>query len=223
MARFKVATVDGYEIVVEHQSETPEDFAAAIKDRKTIETTKIKGGTAMAWFFESTGAEIRLHISENGVLYATGNGRHNFTAQTGDHRILTRLSRVNESAWSLHKPIKDELHSDGLGRGLWGFFESLHGRSAGMIEYYPASGSADEIIVGVAIFPEPAATEAFDLLKMAIGKPDWRILLSFDFLGFREEGAKSQYPTATEFVRDDMIARRVFFADGVSLSLNPGS
>ena len=35
MARFKIATVDGYEITVEHPSETPEDFAAATKDRKT--------------------------------------------------------------------------------------------------------------------------------------------------------------------------------------------
>jgi hypothetical protein len=41
MARFKIATVDGYEVMVEHQSETPEDFAIAIKDRQTIEATEI--------------------------------------------------------------------------------------------------------------------------------------------------------------------------------------
>ena len=45
MARFKVATVDGYEIVVEHQGETPEDFAGAMKDRKTIEATEIIRGS----------------------------------------------------------------------------------------------------------------------------------------------------------------------------------
>jgi hypothetical protein len=41
MARFKIATVDGYEVMVEHPSETPEDFAAAMKDSKTIEATEI--------------------------------------------------------------------------------------------------------------------------------------------------------------------------------------
>jgi len=41
MARFKVATADGYEIIVEYSSETPEDFAAAIKGRETIEATEI--------------------------------------------------------------------------------------------------------------------------------------------------------------------------------------
>ena len=41
MARFKIATVDGYEVMVEHPSETPEDFAAAMKDHTTIEATEI--------------------------------------------------------------------------------------------------------------------------------------------------------------------------------------
>jgi hypothetical protein len=42
MARFKVATVDGYEITVEHQSETPErDFGAAMQGRETIEATEM--------------------------------------------------------------------------------------------------------------------------------------------------------------------------------------
>jgi hypothetical protein len=41
MARFKIATVDGYEIVAEHQSETPEDFATAMNGRRTSEVTEI--------------------------------------------------------------------------------------------------------------------------------------------------------------------------------------
>jgi hypothetical protein len=41
MARVKVATVDGYEITVEHQGETPTDFAAAVNGRKTIDATEI--------------------------------------------------------------------------------------------------------------------------------------------------------------------------------------
>jgi hypothetical protein len=45
MARFKIATVDGYEITVEHPSETPEDFAAAMKDHTTIEATEIIRGS----------------------------------------------------------------------------------------------------------------------------------------------------------------------------------
>jgi hypothetical protein len=45
MARFKVATVDGYEITVEDQRETPVDFAAAMNGRKTIEATEIIRGS----------------------------------------------------------------------------------------------------------------------------------------------------------------------------------
>jgi hypothetical protein len=45
MARFKVATVDGYEITIEDQRETPADFAAAINGRKTIEVTEIIRGS----------------------------------------------------------------------------------------------------------------------------------------------------------------------------------
>ena len=41
MARFKVATVDGYEIIIEHDAETPADLATAMKDRKTIDATEI--------------------------------------------------------------------------------------------------------------------------------------------------------------------------------------
>jgi hypothetical protein len=55
MARFKVATADGYEIVVEHRSETPEDFAAGIKDRQIIEATEIIRSSAC-------GSEKRYNI-----------------------------------------------------------------------------------------------------------------------------------------------------------------
>jgi hypothetical protein len=41
MARFKIATVDSYEITIEHQSETPADFATAMNERKTIEVIEI--------------------------------------------------------------------------------------------------------------------------------------------------------------------------------------
>jgi len=45
MARFKIATVDGYEVMVEHQSETPEVFVAAMNGHKTIEATEIIRGS----------------------------------------------------------------------------------------------------------------------------------------------------------------------------------
>jgi hypothetical protein len=45
MARFKIATLDGYEIVVEHHCETPEDFAAVMNGRKMIEATEIIRGS----------------------------------------------------------------------------------------------------------------------------------------------------------------------------------
>ena len=48
MARFKVATVDGYEITVEHQSETPDEFAAAMEGRRTIDATEIVRGSPAA-------------------------------------------------------------------------------------------------------------------------------------------------------------------------------
>ena len=45
MARFKIATVDGYEVMVEHPSETPEVFVAAMNGHKTIEATEIIRGS----------------------------------------------------------------------------------------------------------------------------------------------------------------------------------
>jgi hypothetical protein len=48
MARFKVATVDAYEITVEHRSETPADFAAAMQGRPTIDATEIIRGSPTA-------------------------------------------------------------------------------------------------------------------------------------------------------------------------------
>jgi hypothetical protein len=36
MARFKIATVDGYEITVEHPSETPEDFRSTAGSRPEL-------------------------------------------------------------------------------------------------------------------------------------------------------------------------------------------
>jgi hypothetical protein len=41
MAWFRVATVDGYEVMVEHPSETPEDFATAIKGSNTLNAAEI--------------------------------------------------------------------------------------------------------------------------------------------------------------------------------------
>jgi hypothetical protein len=178
-------------------------------------------GAMMAWFFESTGADVDFCISEHGTFYARGASRQWFTAMTGNAPDLERLHAIETGYWSIHPPIKDELAFDGSGRGLWGHFENAQGKPAGMIKFSGRTQDMDPAVFGVTIFPEPAARQALDLLKMIHGRADWRILLILNFSGFRETGADSPTPTAEEFMREGLFENRVCFVVGASLTVSP--
>ena len=70
----------------------------------------------MAWFFESTGTDVSFHISQHGTFYATGQGKQNFSAMTGEVSDLKRLAKVQTGIWGIYPPIKDELIFDGASR-----------------------------------------------------------------------------------------------------------
>jgi hypothetical protein len=174
----------------------------------------------MAWFFECSGANIIFSIGEEGTLFAYGNGKQEFSPLEGDTKRIRALRGIKAGSWSIHPPVQDgEIHFDSVGRGLWKHFESLQGRSAGMIAYYPETRDGQgALISGTAIFPEPAATHALELLKLVHGRPNWRVLLSFKFVGFHVVGS-GRDPTAEEFMDDDLMRQRFYFSDGVSLTV----
>lgn len=104
-----------------------------------------------------------------------------------------------------------------------------HCAAAGMIQFSSPFSEGihryEASVDGTAIFAEPAATSAMELLKLIYGRADQRFLLTFEFDGFRmPEVDPARFadghappPTLAEFVDTDVFANRPYFSRGVSL------
>jgi hypothetical protein len=93
----------------------------------------------MVWFFEGTGVQLNLRVSEAGNLGAYGTCFQSCQPAGGPTGIYRYVNGI-EGSWSLHSPDAAEREYDGVGRALkdrvprhYCIAQARHGKSKNQI------------------------------------------------------------------------------------------
>jgi hypothetical protein len=186
------------------------------RDGGIREELRLDGAVRMAWFFEGTGAQLNLRVSEEGNLSAYGTCSQSCQPTGGPTGIYRYVNGI-EGSWSLHSPDAAEREYDGVGRGLKDFFAQNNGRAAGLITYYDRDEQHSALVAASILMPRSAFQDTIALLKLAMGNPKIKYVVTLDFLGL-SSGAPG-IPTLAEFVNPDIMRKQGYLSQEVSVTI----
>jgi hypothetical protein len=174
----------------------------------------------MGWSFEGNGQQIGFSVSSNGVLSAYGPCSQDCFPSGGDPIVVHRMRNIAAN-WRLCTPASEEHEYDGIGWGLKDVFTKSGGKAVGMIDFDPGSKGGETPLVGLSVLaPNDFAASAFTLLKSAMGNPVFRFVIIADFFGLSvEEAEPNPIPKFADFANPDLLRRRPYFSDTISISV----
>jgi hypothetical protein len=172
----------------------------------------------MAWVFEGTGTQLGFSISKTGNLSAHGTCSQFCRPHGGSADIFPYVSGI-EGGWSLHSSDAPEHEYDGAGRGLKAFFAQNEGRAAALIDYFPRYEQEAPLVGASILMPRSAMQDALSLLKLALGNPSIKYVITLSFIGLSVMEGPQIIPNLAEFVDPDVLRRRAYLSNEVSVSV----
>ncbi len=171
------------------------------------------------WFFLGNGQQIGFSVSENGILSAYGRCSQDCSPGEDPSGVVGRVRNVAGS-WSICTPASEEHEYDEVGWGLKQFFLANGDKAAGMISYHPASNGGADLVSLSVLAPKDFAASAFTLLKAAMGNLSFQFVVAAHFIGLSLEGVQpNRIPKLAEIVHPDLMKRRAYLSDRISISI----
>ena len=165
------------------------------------------------WYFEGTGQQLCLGLSEYGTRSARGICR-----QARDGRFSNGVAeKLIDGDWSLHSPEAEEHEYDGGGLGLKAFFAQNEGRAAGIIQCWEKNQQFEGLVGANILMARPAFDEIISLFKAIIGNPSITYEIRLDFDRFRaNEDQFTRIPRVGGFLNEDSP----YLCHGVSINVS---
>jgi hypothetical protein len=165
------------------------------------------------WYFEGTGQQLYLGLSEYGTSSAWGTCR-----QARDGSFPSGVAKKEkEGNWSLTSPEAEEHEYDGGGLGLKALFAQNQGRAAGIIQYWEKSEQFEALVGASILMAPPAFDQIISLFKAIIGNPSITYQIRLDFDLFRAaDGQFARIPRVDGFLNADFP----YLCHGVSINVS---
>jgi hypothetical protein len=174
------------------------------------------------WLFEGSGSSIMLSEHETGHFAISGD----FLSQDcrpdgGDLSVVPHVSSA-KSFFTLLSAGADDASPDLIGRGLLLRSKVDPDRSHAMISYYPKVSEYLCTVGVTVVICAKSAQRIFDMYKLIFGRTDLFHVISVDFIGLKaplDPHGYTDIASVAEFTDQNTLARRPYFSDGVSFSV----
>jgi hypothetical protein len=172
----------------------------------------------MVWFFEGRADKISLKLSETGQWSVHGTATQDCRPGSGTFEILQHV-RGLPAEWTIHSIEDAEHHYDGVGKGLKTFFEGNGGKSAALIDFFPATKDHKAIIGLNIVMPPELAAQVVVTFRTVMSNPAVRYVICAEFFGVHKEGVTGEsIPSIDQFLHPDILRSRGYLSDEITIS-----